>query len=49
MKKNVVWIAGGVDKGNDYSELAGLVEDKVKTIICLGIKSENYSVFSRQG
>lgn len=32
----VVWIVGGVDKGNDYEELFPLVEDKVKAIVCLG-------------
>ncbi|MBL4593562.1 MAG: UDP-N-acetylmuramoyl-L-alanine--D-glutamate ligase [Flavobacteriales bacterium] len=32
----VVWIVGGVDKGNDYEMLAELVTDKVKAIICLG-------------
>ena len=36
MRKNVVWIAGGVDKGNDYSELDQLVAKKVKAIVCLG-------------
>ena len=36
MKKNVVWIVGGVDKGNDYSQLIELVRDKVKAIVCLG-------------
>jgi len=36
MDKPTVWIVGGVDKGNDYSELAALVNDKVKAIICLG-------------
>jgi UDP-N-acetylmuramoylalanine--D-glutamate ligase len=39
MEKPVIWIVGGVDKGNDYSELIELVKDKVKAIICLG--SEN--------
>nr|WP_319999184.1 UDP-N-acetylmuramoyl-L-alanine--D-glutamate ligase [uncultured Draconibacterium sp.] len=34
--KPVVWIAGGVDKGNDYSMLQGLVTNKVKAIVCLG-------------
>ena len=34
--KPIVWIAGGVDKGNDYSELEELVKAKVSTIICLG-------------
>ncbi|HIP32496.1 MAG TPA: UDP-N-acetylmuramoyl-L-alanine--D-glutamate ligase [Crocinitomicaceae bacterium] len=36
MDKPCVWIVGGVDKGNDYSELTNLVTDKVKAIICLG-------------
>jgi UDP-N-acetylmuramoylalanine--D-glutamate ligase len=34
--KPVVWIAGGVDKGNDYEILQDLVKKKVKTIICIG-------------
>tara|TARA_B100001057_G_scaffold85954_1_gene81842 strand:- start:19413 stop:20741 length:1329 start_codon:yes stop_codon:yes gene_type:complete len=37
MMSPTVWIAGGVDKGNDYSELLPLVREKVKAIICLGI------------
>jgi UDP-N-acetylmuramoylalanine--D-glutamate ligase len=36
MQDNVIWIAGGIDKGNDYSMLADLVKDKVRVIICLG-------------
>ena len=36
MDKPTVWIVGGVDKGNDYSELFELVKDKVKAIVCLG-------------
>lgn len=36
MDKPTVWIVGGVDKGNDYSELVALVKEKVKAIICLG-------------
>lgn len=34
--KPIVWIAGGVDKGNDYSMLEDLVREKVKAIVCLG-------------
>ena len=34
--KPVVWIAGGTDKGNDYSVLEDLVRTKVKAIVCLG-------------
>ncbi len=37
MQAPTIWIAGGVDKGNDYSQLFGLVEKKVKAIICLGV------------
>lgn len=34
--KPLVWIVGGVDKGNDYSTLIPLVGEKVKAIVCLG-------------
>ncbi|WP_108866469.1 UDP-N-acetylmuramoyl-L-alanine--D-glutamate ligase [Aquimarina aquimarini] len=37
MKSATVWIVGGVDKGNDYTELYSLVNEKVKAIICLGV------------
>ena len=37
MEVPTVWIVGGVDKGNDYSELLPLVNEKVKAIICLGV------------
>ena len=37
IKKPIVWIAGGVDKGNDYSQLMPLVREKVKAIVCLGV------------
>jgi len=36
MTKKTVWIVGGIDKGNDYSELFDLVRSKVKAIVCLG-------------
>ena len=36
MTKSVVWICGGVDKGNNYEELVPLVSKKVKAIVCLG-------------
>lgn len=36
----VIWIVGGVDKGNDYSMVAELVRDKVKAIICLGTDNQ---------
>jgi UDP-N-acetylmuramoylalanine--D-glutamate ligase len=36
VQTDVVWIAGGVDKGNEYQKLLPLVNEKVKTLICLG-------------
>ena len=33
---NLVWIAGGVDKGNDYNQIMELVNSKVKALVCLG-------------
>jgi UDP-N-acetylmuramoylalanine--D-glutamate ligase len=40
MKTTTVWIVGGVDKGNDYSEIEELVKKKVKAIICMGIDNK---------
>ena len=36
----VVWIAGGVDKGNNYESLLPLIRKKIKAIVCLGINNE---------
>lgn len=36
MSENVVSIVGGIDKGNDYTELYELVKQKVKAIVCMG-------------
>ena len=36
MERPTVWIVGGVDKGNDYTDLLPLVREKVKAIVCLG-------------
>ncbi|MFV0507483.1 MAG: UDP-N-acetylmuramoyl-L-alanine--D-glutamate ligase [Bacteroidales bacterium] len=33
----VIWIVGGADKGNDYSQLLTVVDLKVKAIVCLGL------------
>ncbi len=45
--KPVVWIAGGTDKGNDYSTLNELVREKVHALVCLGVDNkkliESYS------
>ena len=40
MNAPTVWIVGGVDKGNDYSELMSLVHEKVKAIVCLGVDNK---------
>ena len=40
MNTPTVWIVGGVDKGNDYTELMSLVNEKVKAIICLGVDNK---------
>ncbi|MFK5972958.1 MAG: UDP-N-acetylmuramoyl-L-alanine--D-glutamate ligase [Flavobacteriaceae bacterium] len=37
IKTPIVWIVGGIDKGNDYKELMPLVREKVKAIVCLGL------------
>ncbi|GAB3334611.1 UDP-N-acetylmuramoyl-L-alanine--D-glutamate ligase [Hymenobacter humi] len=37
IKQPIIWIAGGTDKGNDYSSLLGLAQNRVKALICLGI------------
>lgn len=45
----MVWIAGGIDKGNDYDILKALVRKKVHTIICLGKDSRNlHEAFANQ-
>jgi UDP-N-acetylmuramoylalanine--D-glutamate ligase len=36
MNTKIIWIVGGIDKGNDYSQIYDLVKDKVKAIVCLG-------------
>ena len=40
IKGPLVWIVGGVDKGNDYNELLSMVRKKAKAIICLGEDNE---------
>lgn len=37
MTKPVIWIAGGVDMGNNFEILKSLVRNKVKAIVCLGM------------
>ena len=44
---HIIWIAGGIDKGNVYDELIPLVNKKVKAIVCLGKNNDKIiDVFS---
>lgn len=45
IKTPIVWIVGGVDKGNDYRDLMPLVREKVKAIICLGTDNTKIKEF----
>ncbi len=47
MEKPTILILGGIDKGNDYSLIEGLVKEKVKAIICLG--SDNRKIHDAFG
>lgn len=40
MTQPVIWIAGGTDKGNDYSVLDELVKSKVKRLVCMGLDNK---------
>ena len=37
MQQPTVWIAGGTDKGNDYTPLKEFARRKVKALICMGL------------
>lgn len=37
IKNKIIWIAGGIDKGNEYDQIDELVKDKVKALICMGV------------
>lgn len=41
----LIWIAGGIDKGNDYNMIKEQVQKKVKTLICLGKDNEKLKTF----
>lgn len=36
IKKKIIWVAGGIDKGNEYDQVEKLVTKKVKALVCLG-------------
>lgn len=39
IREDIILIAGGIDKGNDYSQISDLVKKKVKGLICLGVNN----------
>jgi UDP-N-acetylmuramoylalanine--D-glutamate ligase len=41
----LIWIAGGIDKGNDYNLIKDQVKAKVKTLICLGTDNKKLKDF----
>lgn len=41
----LIWIAGGIDKGNDYNLIKDDVSKKVKTLICLGTENDKLKNF----
>ncbi|UPL50113.1 UDP-N-acetylmuramoyl-L-alanine--D-glutamate ligase [Hymenobacter sublimis] len=40
IRQPIIWIAGGTDKGNDYSSLIPLAASRVKALVCLGVNNE---------
>ncbi|MBR5863595.1 MAG: UDP-N-acetylmuramoyl-L-alanine--D-glutamate ligase [Alistipes sp.] len=40
MTRPVVWIAGGTDKGNDYTPLKEFARAKVKCLVCMGLDND---------
>lgn len=45
MTQPTVLILGGIDKGNDYSEIEDFVKKKVKAIVCLGVDNAKLHKF----
>lgn len=43
MNRPLVWIAGGIDKGNQYGLIKDLVKRKVKAMVCLGVNNDQIS------
>jgi len=46
--QSIIWIAGGKDKGNDYTILQPLAKKRVKAMICLGKDNAKISQAFRQ-
>ncbi len=47
MTRPVVWIAGGTDKGNDYTPLKKFAREKVHTLVCMGLDNASCCASSR--
>jgi len=45
VKKDIIWIAGGIDKGNDYAQIDELVRNKVKGLVCMGKNNTSLTSF----
>lgn len=45
LKQPAVWIVGGVDKGNNYTEIEELVKKKVRAIVCMGLDNSKIISF----
>ncbi len=45
MEKPTILIMGGIDKGNDYTQLQELVKEKVKAIVCMGLDNRHIHEF----
>lgn len=44
-RQPLIWIAGGIDKGNDYHLIKNEVQQKVKALICLGADNRKLKTF----
>ncbi|MEQ8474518.1 MAG: UDP-N-acetylmuramoyl-L-alanine--D-glutamate ligase [Marinoscillum sp.] len=45
VKQKIIWIAGGIDKGNEYDQIENLVSNKVKGLVCLGVNNSKLREF----
>ena len=45
IEQSIIWIAGGIDKGNDYSQIQSLVKRRVKALVCLGVDNRQLKDF----
>lgn len=40
IKRPTIWIVGGIDKGNDYTQLKALASERVKAVVCMGVDNK---------